>query len=290
MESTDRTVISYQPNRKGGMMKLGTKVAIVTALLFISGIAGTAISGKASLGKLYEKRDSLGILPVDRNCGLRDDVLDGDGGWYLYKEKDGIKVYRRVTPITPVKSFKAVTEIEGDLKRVAALFWDGERYVNWLHLCNEAKMVERLTDTETILYTMNDTPWPLSPRDNVCYRKIYQDPKTYAVTIELCNMPEYLPAQKGRVRIPILVGFERITPKDNGKLEVVYEVLTDPGGYIPNWMVNMLGWDAPYRTLMKLKAMLPLDEYKDASMDFIKLPEKSQQAMGTGKGEKSPAL
>lgn len=259
-------------------------IFLVAAIIIVS-LSGIGISENTGSEKQYERRDELGVLPVEKYCGLNDDVLGGDDGWYLYKEKDGIKVYRRVTPITPIKSFKAVVEIEGDLKRVSALFWDGERYTNWLHLCDEARMVEVLSETETIMYTMNNTPWPLSARDNVCHRKIYQDPETLAVTIELCNMPDYLPSQDGRVRMPILVGYERIIPKDNGKLEVIYEVLTDPGGWIPNWMVNMLGWDAPYRTLMSLKEMLPLDEYKDVKLDFIRMPEKSSHAGNTNKDE-----
>jgi hypothetical protein len=271
-------------------MKQKKGLILAVAAILIAVLAGISISENTTSKKLYEQRDELGILPMAQNCGLNEDVLDGDDGWYLYKEKDGIKVYRRVTPITPVKSFKAVAEVEGDLKRVAALFWDGERYVNWLHLCDEARMVEVLSETETIMYTMNNTPWPLSERDNVNHRKIYQDPETLAVTIEVCNMPDYLPEQKGRVRMPILVGYERIIPKGNGKLEIIYEVLTDPGGWIPNWMVNMLGWDAPYRTLMTLRKMLPLDEYKDVKLDFIKTPGISNPAENTSQNDKQLTL
>lgn len=205
-------------------------------------------------------------------CGQDNTVLAGEEGWKLVQGKDDINVYLRKTPISPIKVFKGVMELDIEFSRLVALIWDGEGYTNWLMLCSEAELLEVVSDTEAYLYTMNQPMWPVKKRDNICHRTIYQDPETLAVTVETCLAEDYIPEKKGRVRVPLLMGYGKVTPLENGKVELIYEVLCDVGGWIPAWIINYYAVNTPYTTFQNLKKMLPLDKYKDVRYSFITYP------------------
>ncbi len=219
-----------------------------------------------------------------RDCDKVDSVIGGDEGWKLKKNKNGIKVYLRKTSISTAYTFRGVVELEANLETVVGLIWDGERYTDWLVLCNESKFIEVISETEQILYTMNEPVWPIAKRDSICRRKIFQDPETKSVTVEMCGIPEYIPVRKGRVRIPVLMGYGKVTPKEDGKVELVYEVLIEPGGWIPNGLANLLVVNVPFRTLRNIQDMMPLKKYQGTDISFIhKAPSKTEEHAGKTK-------
>lgn len=218
-----------------------------------------------------------GSLAEERKiCGQDPSVLGGDEGWTLEKEGEGIQIYLRKTSISPIKVFRGVSEFDVEFSRMVALIWDGEAYTDWLLLCNEAKLLDEVNDTEQYLYTMNQPMWPVKKRDNICHRTIFQDPETLAVTIEMCLDKDYIPEKKGRIRVPFLTGYGKMTPLENGKTELVYEVLVDVGGWVPNWIINFYQANTAYITFQNLKKLLPLEKYKDVRYGFIKYPEEKK--------------
>jgi len=53
-------------------------------------------------------------------------------------------------------------------------------------------------------------------------------------------------------------------------VEVVYQVLSDPSGALPAWLVNSSVISQPYKTLLKMKKVVMLDKYQNARLEFIK--------------------
>ena len=94
------------------------------------------------------------------------------------------------------------------------------------------------------------------------------------------NYLEFLPGihllvseKKGHIRIPLLTGYGKMTPLENGKTELVYEVLVDVGGWVPKWIVNFYQANTAYITFQNLRKLLPLEKYKDVRFSFIKYPD-----------------
>ncbi len=206
-------------------------------------------------------------------CNLPRSDLGGEKNWTLEKDKKGIKVYLRKTSKSPVRIFRGVSVFDVKFNELVALIWDGERYVDWLLLCDEAKLLEVVSDTEQYLYTANKPVFPVKKRDSVCHRQIFQDPETLAVTVEMCLADGYIPEKKGNVRIPLLFGYGKIVPVSEGKTKLIYEVLVDVGGWVPKWVIDFYQADIAYITFRNLvKKMIPLDKYSDVYYDFIKYP------------------
>jgi hypothetical protein len=188
----------------------------------------------------------------------------------LDKNASGVKVYTRKVPGSSLKEFKGVVSIKTSLTSLVALMDDTASYTRWLHNATEAKLIQKINNFERITYTVIHAPWPVSDRDTVTYSKIVQNAKSKAITIYLKGMPNKMPAQGGKVRVPALKGFWQFIPHANGYVTVVYQVHSDPGGSIPDAIANSTTTDIPYNTLVNMRKIVMEPKYQSAKIAEVK--------------------
>jgi hypothetical protein len=189
--------------------------------------------------------------------------------WERVKNSNGIEVYVRSVSGSAIKEFKAITEVQSSISAVLALLDDTDSYTRWMHRCSEAKLLYKKNDYERIIYNVTSSPWPVDDRDIAVKSVISQNNKTAVVTITLTGLPEYIPAKPKKVRMVKLNGYWMLEPLGNGKLRVTYRMHSEPGGSVPDTLVNSSLVDIPYNTLYNLKKMINQSPYKDAKYDVI---------------------
>ncbi len=190
------------------------------------------------------------------------------GAWEVAQDKDGITVYTRVVQGCSFKEYKAVTQVDATLASLVALVADITACPEWIYTCKSGRLLDRISPTETFTYTVNEAPWPVSDRDAVVRNVLTFEPRDRSVTITITGVPDYIPPVKGRVRVKMIQGCWRFTQIAENRVQVVYQVLNDPGGNLPSWLVNSVVVSQPYHTLMNLIKMLKLAKYRDAASDF----------------------
>jgi len=171
--------------------------------------------------------------------------------WQLVKDEDGIKVYLAPVAGSKYKAYRGVATMRADVATVAALQEDVPGSCAWIHECREQKLLK----TEGALswtYTRFNTPWPVAPRDSVI-RVTSSIGADGSVTRVLEGVPDYLPAEKGFVRVSKVEGFWKLQPKGEGEVEVIYQLHSEPGGSVPSWLANSFVVDAPFNTLEALR-------------------------------------
>jgi hypothetical protein len=171
--------------------------------------------------------------------------------WELEKNDDGIKVYTRTVEGQPIKEFKAITSIKANHLAIKKVILNVGGYVNWYPDVVEAKVVKRKSATEVIAYTRLDVPWPASDRDVVS--SISSSSTTNSSKVILKSASGYVSKKDGIVRIPYTSGFWKLTTT-KGVTEVHFQYIGNPGGSLPDWIINMFIVDSPYQTLINLKA------------------------------------
>jgi hypothetical protein len=188
--------------------------------------------------------------------------------WDLAKESDGIKVYNRSVEGSDLKEFKAVGKVKSTLSGLVALLKDEGAFTGWYPDCKEAKI---LKDNGTSWYTYFQVkaPFPVSNRDTINLFSFSQSVDK-SVTLALTGNPEYIPAKSGVIRIPKLKGFWLFTPKEDGFVEVTYQVHSEPGGSLPSWLANSVSTDVPLKVLKNLKSKVAEEKYQSAKFDFVK--------------------
>jgi ribosome-associated toxin RatA of RatAB toxin-antitoxin module len=192
------------------------------------------------------------------------------GAWELAKKGDGITVYTRSVIGSGFKEYKAAMKIKASLSSMVAIVEDVSAYPSWIHTCKEGKLLKRINEKETYNYTINDAPWPVSDRDAAVHNKISQNPEDRVVTINIKGIPDYIPEKTGLQRVKKIEGFWRFTPLENGSVEVVYQVHTEPGGNLPSWLVNSIVVSQPFHTLLNMQKVISQPKYKQATYWFIK--------------------
>jgi hypothetical protein len=190
--------------------------------------------------------------------------------WGLEKDVNRIQCYTRTVKGSNFKEFKAVTEIQSTLSGLVALVADMQNAPEWIDTCIEGRLLKQIAVNETMTYSVNEAPWPVSDRDTVVHNRVSQDSVTRRVTITMEGKPTFIPDTPDRLRIKHLIGFWQFTPKPNGIVSIHYQVHCEPGGHLPSWLVNAAVVDQPYKTLLNMRTYVLKKRYQHQRYPFIK--------------------
>lgn len=191
-------------------------------------------------------------------------------GWELKKQKDGIQVYVREQPGSPIKELKFSTTLRASLHAVGALLTDVEGYNDWVYASVVSRTIERVSDTEVYYYAELDFPWPFENRDLVLYSRFWQDPATYAIHSRTWSRHWMLPEKENIVRIKDTNLSWAFRPGPDGMVQVDYYLQSDPGGNIPAWMVNLAADQGPFQSMLRFREMLTRAPYRDRKLPFVR--------------------
>jgi hypothetical protein len=170
--------------------------------------------------------------------------------WQVAKDQDGIKVSLSEVAGSKYKAYRGVTTIKASMAKVRSLQEDVAGACAWIHECKSQKLLKHEGD-QSWTYTQFNTPWPVTARDSVLHITT-SEAADGSVTRTLEGVPNYIPEEKGFVRVAQVEGFWKLVPKGD-LIEVTYQVHTEPGGSVPSWLANKFVVDAPFNTLQALK-------------------------------------
>ncbi|HYV94384.1 MAG TPA: START domain-containing protein [Chitinophagales bacterium] len=187
--------------------------------------------------------------------------------WVLKKNENGIAVYTRYAEGSNLKEVRVVNVVESSLSALIALLLDVKNYPNWIYACSEASVLNQINNLENYQYQVTDVPWPVSDRDLASHFKIQQDSVTKIVTVTNSGEPDHIPEKAGRVRVQHFQSNYKFTPLPDGKVKVEFELYVDPGGNVPDWLINANIVTAPYKTTLAMIKQLP--NYQKVSFPFI---------------------
>jgi len=89
---------------------------------------------------------------------------------------------------------------------------------------------------------------------------------------------EGYPKQKGMVRVTILDARWTFTPLPGGILDAVYIAKSDPGGNIPVFLTNMFLDRGPIQTIINMREMLKLPEYRNGKVSYLEELEEEDKS------------
>jgi hypothetical protein len=199
--------------------------------------------------------------------------FSGSNQWTLIQDKDGIKLYTLKTPGVDMLQFKAIGRIHSTLPGVFAWMKDPDTCKN--QGCTESYEISRAGEQIQYNYFQYDMA-PFGKRDFVIGAMAYQNPDTRQLLITIAAAPDKVPPREGYLRVTNMNNKWRITPLDNGQVEVEIENSMDPGGFMPTFLYNWKRPDIMYYILTHLESWVAKDKYQNAKFDFIK--EKNNTA------------
>ncbi len=188
--------------------------------------------------------------------------------WESISEKDGISVYKTEVPGTKVVGFRGETTIYASAEKVMNVLLDNDHRKDWVDRLKESTVLEEVGPFEYVIYQEFALPWPMKNRDFV-YRGKAEREKNGRVILTL-RSEEFKSAPKTTgVRAELKESRYIITPVGKFKCKLEVEILSDPKGSIPIWLVNLIQKSWPAKTLGAIKSQV-----EKPFVSEVALPEK----------------
>jgi len=201
---------------------------------------------------LFSKNLSvLLLLPILSIFSLNDEEI----AWELVIEEDEIQVYTRSSETSKLKEIRIVASFETTLSEFMERLNDANNYTDWVYKCGESQLLERVDENVFYYYVTTDLPFPASDRDLVVICKQWQDEDGTIYTSSK-GVPSFIDHKEKFVRIPFYQSNWKISETENGIVQIDYTSVSDPGGWIPIWIVNLALTSGPLKTMKQLKKLI----------------------------------
>lgn len=173
-----------------------------------------------------------------------------DKPWEDVSRDHGILVQKKEIENSDIVAFRGETIIPAPLAKVAGVLNDSSRRTEWISDAKEARDIRVISPLERIEYNLTGTPWPLKNREFLYRVKVTLNRDKKEMRIHLKSVEdESVPESDKAVRGDLEGNYVLTSVDGDTKTHLIVEILADPKGSIPKWVVNMVqkGW--PQKTL-----------------------------------------
>lgn len=185
-----------------------------------------------------------------------------NAGWELMLDREGVQIFTRDWPGSSFVAIKAVQTIDSSLSNIVANYTDINSFPEWVKDMEDAYPLLPFDENRSRrIYMKMNLPWPLGDRDIVSGQSLKQDSKSKVVFIKEWNEANAIPVNEGIVRMPRLNNEFVLIPVAENLTRMIWQGHTEPGGFIPAFLVNWLIEDVFYASLINMKKRFESPEY-----------------------------
>jgi hypothetical protein len=180
-----------------------------------------------------------------------------DGDWQPLLTQDGVSVEERNAPGRTLPELRATVEIDAGIFEVLAVISDVPHQKEWMHDCEESRLIREEPGDVSLVYNRTGAPWPVSDRDVVLRTETKLVEPGQHVLVSFANVEDpSTPPIGGIVRMPRLIGSYDLVAIGPARTRVSYQIDIDPGGSLPAFAVTRTTRDTPLHTLLGLRAQI----------------------------------
>jgi len=175
--------------------------------------------------------------------GLVNGAVVSNGSWEKLSDRDGVLI-ERLLHDGGLYELRATVHASVTPEQFAETLWKHEDY---------PKFVPHLSLLQT-LKTVGNERWNyeqihmpvVSDRDYIVHlTRLPVDPATGIIEIHFVSAPNEGPPPSPKfVRMTKIKGGWTVEPSDQGGCDVTYDLFSDPGGGVPQWIINSAQKDA----------------------------------------------
>jgi hypothetical protein len=174
-------------------------------------------------------------------------------GWDLVGLSNNIEVARQSIQGSPLFAFRGETVTDIHISVLAGLLIKDSLGTEWVDLMSQSYMVERVGPDTKIVRQVYDLPWPVQDRDYVMRQDAAYDLDGKVFTLHFQSIDSGLePVNDCCVRAEATRTYWRLQQLPDGRTQVAVEVITDPRGSLPSWLINLIQQDWPSSTVTGL--------------------------------------
>ena len=203
--------------------------------------------------------------------------LSGSNEWELEIDHKGVQVFTLKAPGSSVLKVKGTVKIKAKLASIVALLQDQSTCEETG--CLKAEVIEEVSEQLSYVAFAYPFPYDLENREFVVKSLFYQNPENKEVFFDFTAVPGKIALDDCCFRVSHFYVFWRFTPIANGEVEIELMRDIDPGGFMPDYMVNGFMSGGAYALLARLEGMANREKYKNAEFDFLTELDDNQVAL-----------
>ena len=187
-----------------------------------------------------------------------------DTTWKKIKERQGIEVFKGEIANSPLIAFKGTGYIDANIVKVVSVIRDDAKKPEWVSDLVETKVIVQKNFLQKTEYNRTKAPWPLSDRDFIYDADVVvnKEKGEVEVLISSTTHPDY-PVREGVIRGELTSSRYFMRSMDDGKRTYIeVEILADPKGSVPKWVVNIFQSMWPSNTLSSIKRIAEDPNYQ----------------------------
>lgn len=167
--------------------------------------------------------------------------------WQKYKVIDEIEIYTKQDKKFKFVQFKAQTKMPYSAKIISNVIMDSQTYTSWLEDCIQADSKDEK------VYLLIQPPWPLNQRQ--VWVEIQKKEYANKQIITLHSIKKYENENEG-IWFNYLYAEFILEETQDLQTQVTLSLIGDPGGYPPSWLINLMAWKIPYKSLKSLNTYI----------------------------------
>ena len=169
-----------------------------------------------------------------------------------------IIVEKKNSPEDEVNTYRGTTTMPISIERIAYVLDDTESKKEWVsRLKEETRLEENPSSYRSIAYQHYNLSWPVSDRDYVIESKwtVMKDMKLPTAILRIKSTKrDDVPEIEGRVRGQLDRLIYKLEKLKSNQTRVTVEIMVNPKGLLPNFMINLIQKEWPITTLRQLNA------------------------------------
>jgi hypothetical protein len=156
--------------------------------------------------------------------------------WQLEKQTKHVSIYTRDKPNSKFLQVKAEVTLSANWTKVIAQFSDENKCWDWQGRCSSVNIIKKINESDRLMYTVIDMPWPVSNRDFLFYAALSFNSATKVTNLTL-TPAEDVDYPSGLVRAKSNIHYV-ITPMSEELTQLNILMHTEFGGDITASFVN----------------------------------------------------
>ena len=207
--------------------------------------------------------------------------IRAEAEWQFVKDQKNVKVYKKQIEGSPLVGFKGEMLMDAPITKVAEILLnhDIESKKLWIDRIQEFRFLEN-GHRHAVSYSSYDLPWPLADRDYVVKSDLEVDWQADELRLTLKSVEHPKAPQTVGVRAELTGSQYVLQPRGRDKTFVTVEILTDPKGMLPAWLVNLIQSDWPSNTLSALEIQAKRPEtphHPEVLKEFVQRQEQARK-------------
>ncbi|CBZ53350.1 putative phosphatidylcholine transfer protein [Neospora caninum Liverpool] len=178
-----------------------------------------------------------------------------DPNWELVVDQKAIKVYKFISPNSPVVLVKAYAELDGiPMPVLCHEIRDISMRLQWDSTFEDYRVIEPNVSHNEIIYCLMKAPFPVSNRDFLQWRRTEVDMEAGVVKMLMRSASHpSIPERPGVVRAETILSGYIMEQRGPNSSSLFIVAQTDVKGLIPKWVVNTTAARAPVGWVDNLK-------------------------------------